>query len=304
MDGILNINKPVGITSHTVVARTRRLLHQQRVGHAGTLDPLAAGVLPICLGQATRVAEYLSESGKAYRAELVLGVVTDTYDREGQVVARQAVPPFTREQLEAVLQSFVGPQLQVPPPYSALKVQGQPAYKRARAGEAVKLAARPVVIERLALLAWESPRLLLEIECSKGTYVRSLAHDLGQRLGCGAHLAALVRTRSGPFGLEESITLEQLAAAVADGTVERYLAPPDVALQQYPAIVAEGAALRRVLHGNSFRGEPPPAATVTSLEPLQARVYDPDGRLLAIAVWEPKSGCWRPTRVLLPAPNG
>nr|BBH92721.1 tRNA pseudouridine synthase B [Thermogemmatispora argillosa] len=314
MDGILNINKPVGLTSHDVVARVRRLLHQQRVGHAGTLDPLASGVLPICLGLATRVADYLSESGKAYRAEIVLGVETDTYDREGQIVSTLPVPDLTREQIEQVLRSFLGPQLQVPPPYSAVKLQGEPAYRRARAGESLKLAARPVVIERLTLLAWEKPRLQLEVECSKGTYIRSLAHDLGQRLGCGAHLGALLRTRSGPLTLEESITLEQLAEALAHGGLERYLLPLDIALQQYPAIIIDARTLQRVLHGNSFRAPgPDPVSAATALAtgntesssqqreqlPL-ARICDEQGRTWALAVWKPAQRLWQPTRVFRP----
>ncbi|WP_052889923.1 tRNA pseudouridine(55) synthase TruB [Thermogemmatispora carboxidivorans] len=315
MDGILNINKPVGLTSHDVVARVRRLLHQRRVGHAGTLDPLARGVLPICVGLATRVADYLSESGKAYQAEIVLGGETDTYDREGRILSMQPVPDFTREQLEGVLRAFLGPQLQVPPPYSAIKLQGEPAYRRARAGESLKLEARPVVIERLVLLAWEKPRLQLEIECSKGTYIRSLAHDLGQRLGCGAYLSALLRTRSGPLILQESITLEQLAEAAESGQLERYLLPLDIALQHYPALVVDARTLQRVLHGNSFRAPGPEAglwpsrvtgpgwratASLQEEEPRLARICDEQGRTWALAAWKPEQQLWQPMRVFGP----
>ncbi|GER83217.1 tRNA pseudouridine synthase B [Thermogemmatispora aurantia] len=314
MDGILNINKPVGLTSHDVVARVRRLLRQQRVGHAGTLDPLASGVLPVCVGLATRVADYLSESGKAYQAEIVLGVETDTYDREGQVLNTQPVPDITREQIESLLRTFLGPQLQVPPPYSAIKLQGEPAYRRARAGESLKLEARPVVIERLVLLAWEKPRLQLEIECSKGTYIRSLAHDLGQRLGCGAYLSALLRTRSGPLTLQESITLEQLAEALASGNLERYLLPLDIALQHYPALVVDAKTLERVLHGNSFRAPGSESDSLTFAlassreqdgphpgeQPPLARVCDEQGRTWALAVWQPEQRLWHPMRVFRP----
>jgi tRNA pseudouridine55 synthase len=314
MDGILNINKPVGLTSHDVVARVRRLLRQQRVGHAGTLDPLASGVLPVCVGLATRVADYLSESGKAYQAEIVLGVETDTYDREGQVLNTQPVPDVTREQIEHLLRTFLGPQLQVPPPYSAIKLQGEPAYRRARAGESLKLEARPVVIERLVLLAWEKPRLQLEIECSKGTYIRSLAHDLGQRLGCGAYLSALLRTRSGPLTLQESITLEQLAEALASGNLERYLLPLDIALQHYPALVVDAKTLQRVLHGSSFRAPGSESDSLTlapapsrgqdgphpGAQPPLARVCDEQGRTWALAVWQPEQRLWLPMRVFRP----
>ena len=217
MDGIFNIDKAVGMTSHDVVARVRRLTRQKRVGHAGTLDPAASGVLPICLGQATRVAEYLSESGKAYRAVVVFGAVTDTYDAEGEVL-RSAPVDLTREQIAAALPEFLGPQMQLPPLYSAIKVAGQPMYKLARAGIEAERHARPIVISRLDLLDWQSPVLTLEVECSKGTYIRSLAYDLGERLGCGAHLGGLVRLRSGPFSLDESLTLEALAQALEDGS--------------------------------------------------------------------------------------
>src|SRR6202049_2297784 len=199
MHGILNINKPTGMTSHDVVAKVRKLLKQRRVGHAGTRDPAASGVLPICVGQATRVAEYLSESGKAYRAEIVFGIVTDTYDSEGSIIRTASTADLTLRRIEGLLVHFGGPQMQLPPRYSAIKIQGQPAYKRVRAGEEIVLEPRPVEITHLAILAWASPRLTLAIECSKGTYIRSLAYDLGIQLGCGAHLGALVRTRSGPF---------------------------------------------------------------------------------------------------------
>src|SRR5215471_20995226 len=236
MDGILNINKATGMTSHDVVTKIRKVVQQKRVGHAGTLDPAASGVLPICLGQATRVAEYLSESGKAYQAEIILGVVTDTYDSEGIITRTSTLTDLDRADIEQVIRQFLGPQMQIPPPYSAIKIQGQTAYKRARAGEAVVLPPRPINIYQLTILQWLPHRLTLAIECSKGTYIRSLAYDLGEHLGCGAYLGALIRTRSGPFSPNDSITLEQLAEAVTQGTVEHHLFSPDSALQQYPAL--------------------------------------------------------------------
>ena len=253
MDGIFNINKATGMTSHDVVAKIRKLLKQKRAGHAGTLDPAASGVLPICAGQGTRVAQYLSESGKAYQAKIVFGAATDTYDAEGAITHTASTAELTLSKIEEMLPRFAGPQLQVPPPYSAIKLQGQPAYKRARAGEEIALEPRPIVIYALEVIDWTPPRLTLAIECSKGTYVRSLAHDLGLQLGCYAYLEALVRTRSGPFLLAESITLEQLAEAVATDTVQRYLYPVDKALEQYPALVVDAETAERVKHGNAFR---------------------------------------------------
>jgi tRNA pseudouridine55 synthase len=297
MDGILNINKATGMTSHDVVAKIRKILKQKRVGHAGTLDPAASGVLPICIGQGTRVAEYLSESGKAYQADILYGIVTDTYDSEGSIIRTASAADLTLTKIEETLPHFLGAQMQQPPRYSAIKIQGQPAYKRARAGEELSLAARPITITSLEILAWEPPRLTLAIECSKGTYIRSLAYDLGERIGCGAHLSALIRTRSGPFILLESITLEQLTAAASTGTVAERLYPPDTALQAYPAIQLDADTAARVLHGNPFLYEPHPPTT-SSLSPLSlARVYDPNDNFLAIAEWQPDQNLWHPKKV-------
>lgn len=293
MDGILNINKAIGMTSHDVVAKVRKLLKQKRVGHAGTLDPTAGGVLPICVGQGTRVAEYLSESGKAYEATLTFGVVTDTYDTEGSVVRTANTSSLTLAQVEAALPHFLGPQMQVPPRYSAIKLQGQPAYKRTRAGEEITLEPRPIEISHLQIVDWQphtTPQLKLAIVCSKGTYIRSLAYDLGEYLGYGAHLTALTRTRSGPFSLTESITLEQLAEAITQGTAEQYIFPADSVLVQYPALHLDDATTQQVLHGNAFISDVPSTASL-------ARVYDRAGHFLAIAQWDDEQHVWKPKKV-------
>ncbi|MDQ2885269.1 MAG: tRNA pseudouridine(55) synthase TruB [Chloroflexota bacterium] len=297
MDGILNISKDTGMTSHDVVAKIRKLLKQKRVGHAGTLDPAASGVLPICIGQGTRVAEYLSESGKAYRAEIRFGVVTDTYDAEGTILRTTDASELTLARIEEVLPQFLGSQMQMPPLYSAIKIQGQPAYKRMRAGEEITLEARPVEIYRLQIAAWEAPVLTLDVECSKGTYIRSLAYDLGEQVGYGAHLTGLVRTRSGPFTLAESISLAQLALAVEQGTVAACVFPADFALQQYPALYLDAETVERVLHGNAFRYE-----EQASIQPGSelARIYDSSGHFLAIATWNSEQQMWQPKKVLAP----
>ncbi|HLX58749.1 MAG TPA: tRNA pseudouridine(55) synthase TruB [Ktedonobacteraceae bacterium] len=310
MDGILNINKPTGMTSHDVVAKVRKLLKQKRVGHAGTLDPAASGVLPICVGQATRVAEYLSESGKAYQAAIVFGTVTDTYDSEGTIMRTTSTQDLTLSKIEALLPAFIGAQMQVPPRYSAIKLQGQPAYKRARAGEDITMEARPITIYSLEIIDWQPPQspqppsLTLAIECSKGTYIRSLAYDLGEQSGYGAYLQALVRTRSGPFTLAESITLEQLAEAIkpesqnvgATLVVARHLHPIDKAMEQYPALMLDEATSERVRHGNAFQHEEKPDMVH---EQSLARVYDHLGRFLAIAGWDGEQQIWQPIKVLL-----
>lgn len=296
MDGILNINKATGMTSHDVVAKIRKLLKQKRVGHAGTLDPAASGVLPICIGQGTRVAEYLSESGKAYRAEIHFGVVTDTYDTEGSVLRTNDTSELTLTHIEEWLPHFLGTQMQIPPLYSAIKLQGQPAYKRIRAGEEITLEARPIEIYALVVVNWQAPLLTLDIECSKGTYIRSLAYDLGERLGYGAHLAGLIRTRSGPFTLAKSISLEQLAEISAQGTLTDATFPADYALQQYPALHLDEETAGRVLHGNTFHYDQP------SLQPesVLARIYDNKGSFLAIAHWDDREQVWQPKKVFEP----
>ncbi|HJT58858.1 MAG TPA: tRNA pseudouridine(55) synthase TruB [Ktedonobacteraceae bacterium] len=325
MDGILNIHKATGMTSHDVVAKIRKLLQEKRVGHAGTLDPLASGVLPICVGQATRVAEYLSESGKAYLATIVFGTVTDTYDAEGTILRTANTDHLTLQMVEEALEHFVGPQMQMPPRYSAIKLQGQPAYKRVRAGEEIKLAPRPVVIHSLeiappgrdksgpyATLQGNPPSVTLAIECGKGTYIRSLAYDLGEYLGCGAYLATLVRTRSGPFHLSESVTLEQLSSALAEEVGDhsrvridpargitldglfKYLYPADKALEGYPALVLDAATVERVQHGNAFHYLRDEQVLPTN---GIARVYSDDGHFVAIAKWDAAQEVWQPRKV-------
>ncbi|HEY0756682.1 MAG TPA: tRNA pseudouridine(55) synthase TruB [Ktedonobacteraceae bacterium] len=291
MDGILNIHKPTGMTSHDVVARVRKLLKQRRVGHAGTLDPAASGVLPICIGQGTRVAEYLSESGKEYQATLVFGSETDTYDAEGEITRTASTAGLELASIEQALAQFRGPQMQVPPRYSALKIQGQAAYKRARAGEELTLAARPIEISHLAIVSWQSPQLVLDVACSKGTYIRSLAYDLGRALECGAHLGGLVRTRSGPFVLTDSVTLEDLANACMENKAADLLYAADKALERYPSLRLNAEEAARVLHGNAF------SYTTTETEQELARVYNASGDFIAIAAWEPQTGYWQPKKV-------
>lgn len=293
MDGILNINKATGMTSHDVVAKIRKLLKQKRVGHAGTLDPAASGVLPICIGQGTRIAEYLSESGKAYQAQIVFGAATNTYDAEGTITCTASTTDLTLTKIEEIFPHFLGSQMQVPPRYSAIKLQGQPAYKRARAGEEITLEARPIVIYSLQVIDWIPPYLTLAIECSKGTYIRSLAHDLGMQIGCYAYLNSLIRTRSGPFPLSESINLEQLADAVQADSVRGYLYPIDTALEQYPALLLDAESSERVKHGSAFRIPGDRSEDGSEL----TRVYDINGYLLAIAEWDAKKEVWQPKKV-------
>jgi tRNA pseudouridine55 synthase len=301
-DGILNINKPQGPTSHDIVDRVRALTGIRRVGHAGTLDPLACGVLLICIGRATRVSEYLMAGQKVYRARVRLGIATDTYDAEGQVVAEAPVEA-SRAQVDTALTRFQGPITQVPPTYSALKHEGTPLHRLARRGvEVGQLSlrkARQVEIFGLELTAWEPPECTLEVICSPGTYVRALAHDLGKALGCGAHLARLIRLASGDFRLEDAVTLERLTQAAAEERWPDLLHRMDAALTHFPALHLDVNATRRVCSGQAI-STPPSSPTHPEggcEEVTLARAYGYDGTFLALVAYDPAADVWRPRKV-------
>jgi tRNA pseudouridine55 synthase len=292
-EGVINVLKPPGMTSHDVVECLRRLSGQKRVGHTGTLDPAAAGVLLVCLGRATRIAGFLTEENKVYRAELTLGITTDTGDAVGRVVAVASAARVTAQAVAAALQSFVGEYLQVPPMASAVRVGGQRLYELARAGRTVPRPARRVRIYRLEAVhttGWggHHPRVLVEVECSKGTYIRSLAMDLGARLGCGAHVSFLLRTAVGRFTVAGSHTLEELAGLAAQGRLERAVIPIDRALSHLPAIAVRPGAVAAVRHGR--RLYPPGVARVRSVtEGTVVRLLGPEG-LIALARAEKLDG--------------
>jgi tRNA pseudouridine55 synthase len=303
-DGLLNINKPRGPTSHDVVRRVRALTGIRRVGHAGTLDPLATGVLVICVGQATRVAQYVMNELKIYRALVRLGITTDTYDAEGRIVAETKVK-VSRDQVERVLAQFQGPITQVPPAYSAIKHEGTPLHRLARRGveldQVVQSKARQIEILNLKLSNWNPPECTLEITCSPGTYVRSLAHDLGQVLGCGAHLGGLTRLASGKFHLKDTITLDELACAAAEQRWSDLLHPIDAALYRFPALHLDADAARRVILGQAVQareGESVGAGRETTGDVARlSRAYGPEGDFLALVAHDPEANVWRPRRV-------
>ncbi|RII27269.1 MAG: tRNA pseudouridine(55) synthase TruB [Geobacter sp.] len=236
MDGFLVLDKPAGLTSHDVVARVRRLLRQKKVGHTGTLDPFATGVLPIALGEGTKAIPFLDESHKAYRAVMRLGEATDTQDLTGQVLSRGDWRCLTPDRVEAVARLFIGTISQVPPMFSALKRDGVPLYKLARQGTEVERQPRNIEIVSLDLDRIDLPDVAFSVVCSRGTYVRTLAADMGERLECGAHLRELRRTRSGPFILADAVTLEQLAEAAVSGELESLLVSPLAALSHLPEL--------------------------------------------------------------------
>ncbi len=278
MDGVLVIDKPSGPTSFDVVKRVRALLGVKKAGHTGTLDPMATGVLPICLGEATKVAGFILEGEKAYDAVVRLGVETDTLDADGRVVAEHPVPPLSRESLERVLDRFRGTFAQRPPMFSAVKVGGKRLYELARAGEEVPRQSREVTVHELLLRDFSSTELTLSVRCSKGFFVRVLAQDIGAALGSGAHLRALRRTKSGPFGLERALTLEQLEAHVGRGelsSVGRHLVTIEDALAELPELRVDAGGATHVSHGV------PLEVSMSNGGPI--RVVGPAGRLLALA---------------------
>ena len=254
-DGFIIVNKPSGATSFSMVALVRRLTGVRRAGHAGTLDPLASGVLPVAIGHATRLIEYLDDELKTYRATVRLGVTTDTYDAEGEVVATGDASGVTAERIEAALGAFVGDIRQTPPLYSALKVAGKPLYRYAREGTEIEVAARVVHVERIGLLAYSDGAAGIEVRCGKGTYIRSLAHDLGGALGCGGHLAALVRTSTGGFGIDDARPPDQLTALAAEDRLEEALLAPDRAVERRPAAILAEAHTLDAVCGRDIRFE-------------------------------------------------
>lgn len=296
MDGILNLDKPKGWTSHDVVAHVRKLTGIRKVGHAGTLDPMATGVLLLCLGRATRITEYLMGQRKSYLAVMRLGVSTDSHDADGQVVATAPVniTHLERERIEAALSDFRGTIHQKPPMVSAIKHKGQPLYKLARQGVQVERQARPVTIYDLELLDWSPPDLKLTLTCSSGTYVRALARDLGEKLGCGAHLIALTRLASGAFTQSQSLELDRFAAAVAAQEWKSLVLPLDAGLQQFPACTLKKQASRRVRSG-----QPLPANLLSVPKDQLCRAYE-DQDLIALLKFDADAQLWRPHKVFRP----
>jgi tRNA pseudouridine55 synthase len=246
--GILVVDKPIGPTSHQVVNVVRRGTGIRKVGHAGTLDPRASGVLVLCLGPATRLSEYLSTSDKRYEAVVQFGSATKTYDAEGEILHESERIP-SKSEIEAVLPEFRGEISQVPPPFSAIKIKGKKAYELARAGKDPELEARNVNILDLRLNSYRKPDLSLEIECSAGTYIRSLAHDLGKRLSSGAHLASLRRIKAGPFTIEEAIPLPKLEVGFMVDKWERYVIPAADALPDFPMVKIRDEQLDQIRYG-------------------------------------------------------
>lgn len=290
IEGFLNVSKPYGWTSHDVVQLVRKLAGTRRVGHSGTLDPAATGVLVVAVGRATRLVDYLGAQDKCYCGDIVLGAATSTDDAEGSVLYGRDPSGVGLSDVVVGLSGFLGETEQIPPQFSAVKVEGQKAYDIARRGGAANLAPRKVTIKGLAVMAWEPPTVSVLVRCSKGTYIRSLARDLGEKLGVGAHLSALVRLTNGPFDCSDATGVEELRLAAEVGYLQDLLWPPDLAAANRPALVLSGGHVEDMRGGRRWpvTSQPPPEGPV--------RVYSDGGDFLGLA--ELREGEWQPRLVL------
>lgn len=276
MDAVLIIHKPAGMTSHDVVARVRRITDEKSVGHLGTLDPMATGVLPLVLGRFTRLAQFYNDADKRYKGVMHFGLATDTYDAEGTPAGPEQPVNFSLDELRAAAKQFRGTIEQLPPPFSAKKIAGIPAHRLARKGKPVELQPKQVEVKELEILSWDGRRAQFNAWVSSGTYLRSLAHDLGQRLGCGAYLAELARTSVREFTIEEAHTLEALEQAMTSGSVNELCLHPRLVLPEFPAVSAPPESVAKIRHGGAVNlPEFSKAATV--------RVFAGQRELLAIA---------------------
>lgn len=279
--GVLNVYKEKGYTSHDVVAKLRGIVGQKKIGHTGTLDPDATGVLPVCLGKATKLCDMLTDKNKTYETVLLLGQVTDTQDTSGSVLARKTTDYLTEEQVKEVIEEFVGVYEQIPPMYSALKVNGKKLYELARQGIEIERKARPVQIYGIHIKEMDLPRVKMEVTCSKGTYIRTLCHDIGKKLQCGGCMEELIRTRVSRFCIDDSFSLEQIVRLQEENKLKEILVPIDEMFLQYKKIVVQGKEVSLVYNGNPFfrrQGE-----TMCELsEGELVRVYDNQDRFIGI----------------------
>ena len=281
INGILNIYKEKGYTSHDVVARLRGIFGQKKIGHTGTLDPDAEGVLPVCLGRATKVCDLLTDKDKTYQAVLLLGQVTDTQDTSGQVLEKHSTEDLTNEKVENVIRSFEGEYDQIPPMYSALKVNGKKLYELAREGKEVERKARRITIHEIRILEINLPEVKLEVTCSKGTYIRTLCHDIGNLLGTGGCMEELTRTKVGRFELKDSLKLEELSDLAQNGRLEDALIPLDQMFSELQSVVPAEKYISKAYNGNDFfKNQLSEDGKFCSGE--KVRVYDAQGHFIGV----------------------
>lgn len=294
IDGIINVYKEAGFTSHDVVAKLRGILRQKKIGHTGTLDPEATGVLPVCLGKGTRLCDMLTEKEKTYQVDMLLGIVTDTQDTTGTVLKEYPVHCNEAEIYEAAA-AFRGPQMQIPPMYSALKVNGKKLYELAREGIEVERKPRPVHFYEIEVLSIELPRVQMRVTCSKGTYIRTLCHDIGQKLGCGASMEKLVRSRVGRFELKDSVTLEQISDYVQQDRIEEILCTVEEVFADYPSFTCEARWDKLLLNGNPLIKD---AVGAQDTEDWM-RAYDSTGRFIGIYERRPGKDRYYPVKMFI-----
>lgn len=297
MDGIINIHKEKGFTSHDVVAKMRGILRTRKIGHTGTLDPDATGVLPVCVGMGTRLCSVMEDHDKTYRAVLLLGLETDTQDISGKVLCEKPVT-CTEDQVHAVLDHFRGPIMQIPPMYSALKVNGKKLYEYAREGITIERKPRPITIDELVVEAMELPRITLRVSCSKGTYIRTLCNDIGAELGCGGCMESLVRTRVGQFHLEDAITLGQLEALRDEQKLDTVLLSVEEAFADLPVAKIKPEFEKMIRNGNRVKGK------MFRLEGSyeagsMVRMYDQKEQFVGVYEPDPERKDWKPFKMFI-----
>jgi len=293
MDGIINLYKPPGLTSFGCVALVRKLVPGVKAGHAGTLDPAATGVLPVCLGRATRIVECMMNSSKGYRAGIQLGANTDTQDAQGVVLEQFPVPKIEPERLDSILLELTGEIKQTPPAYSAVKYRGKPLYHWTRQGIQIQGRERTIMIYSLRLTQFNpdgQPHLKLEVECSRGTYIRTLAAEIGRMIGCGAHLWSLERYFVGPFILEEALALEELRIIAQQGELDKIILPMDKCLQHLSALTLDQDAARRLKHGQTVDYRQLGLEVLPELQGAPLRIYGPQDHFLGLARWNQAGG--------------
>ena len=303
-DGIINVYKEKGFTSFDVVAKMRGILGQKKVGHTGTLDPEAEGVLPVCVGKGTRLCDMLTDRDKTYEATLLLGMETDTQDTTGTVLSETDASGLTEEAVREAVLCFVGDYDQIPPMYSALKVDGKKLYELARAGKEVERQARQVQILEIRVDKVELPRVWMTVTCSKGTYIRTLCHDIGEKLGCGGCMESLLRTRVSSFTLKDSLKLPEIEKLQESGKIEQILMPVDAVFMQYPCVSILEEQEKILRNGNPFRVREiqnllPEGQNVDELEKDRIRVYDTGGQFCAIYEYREEKGMFFPVKMFL-----
>lgn len=285
--GIINVYKEKGFTSHDVVAKLRGIVGQKKIGHTGTLDPDATGVLPVCLGKATKLCDLLTDKNKTYEAVLLLGKTTDTQDITGEVLEEKSTEALTEEKVREAIEGFIGDYEQIPPMYSALKVNGKKLYELAREGKVIERKARPVKILDIQILEVDLPKVRMEVSCSKGTYIRTLCHDIGEKLGCGGCMESLIRTRVSTFRIEDAKTLDEIETMKQEGKLAELLVPIDAMFPSYPKIAVKDDWKAFAKNGNPLDLKMLKEACGQD-EETQVRLYDESGKFIAIYQWKEK----------------